>query len=53
MYVTPTLFKMFKNDLILAIEAAKQRVKVGEDTLSGLIIADDFVGISVKDCRSE
>ena len=28
--LSPTLFKMFTNDLILATEAAKQGVKVGD-----------------------
>ena len=30
----------------IAVEAAKQGVKVGEDMVSGLMFADDFVGIS-------
>ena len=32
--------------MIVATEAAKQRVTVGEDTVSGLMFADGFVGIS-------
>ena len=44
--LSPTLFKIFMDDLIIAIEAAKQRVKVGEDMVSGLMFSDDFVGIS-------
>ena len=32
--------------LIVAVEAAKEAVTVGEDTASGLMFADDFVGIS-------
>ena len=32
--------------MIVAIEAAKQRVKMGEDTVSGLMFTDDFAGIS-------
>ena len=33
------------NDLIEAVEAAKQGVTVGKDTVSGLMFADDFVGM--------
>ena len=44
--LSPTLFKVFINDLILAIESAQQGVKVGDDMVSGLMFADDFVGIS-------
>ena len=44
--LSPTLFKIFINDLIAEIEAAKQGVKVGDDMVSGLMFADDFVGIS-------
>ena len=32
--------------MIVAVEAAKQGVTVREDTVSGLMFADDFVGIS-------
>jgi len=32
--------------MIRAVEATKQGIKVGEDMVSGLIIADDFVGIA-------
>ena len=32
--------------MIVAVEAAKQGVTMGEDTVSGLMFADDFVGIS-------
>ena len=35
MYVITTLFKIFIDDLIIAVEAAKQGVKVGEDMVSG------------------
>ena len=31
------------NDLIAAVEAAKQGVTVGEDTVPGFMFADDFV----------
>ena len=30
----------------MAVEAAKKGVTMGEDTMSGLMFADDFVGIS-------
>ena len=33
------------NDMIVAIEVAKQGVTVGQDTVSGLMFADDFVGV--------
>ena len=33
-------------DLVVAVEAAKKGVTVGEDTVSGLVFVDDFVGIS-------
>ena len=39
------LFKVYIDDKI-AVEAAKQGVTVGEDTVSGLMYANDFVGIS-------
>ena len=42
--LSPTLFKVFINDIIRVIEAAKQGVNVGEDTISGLMFAHDFVG---------
>ena len=32
--------------MIVAVEAAKQGVAMGEDTVSGLMFADDFVGTS-------
>ena len=37
---------VYINDLRIAIEAAKQGVTVGEDTVSGLVFAGDFVGVS-------
>ena len=37
---------IYVNDLIVAVEAAQQAVTVGEDMVSGLTFADDFVGIS-------
>ena len=33
--LSPTLFKVFINDMIRAVDPAKQGVKVGEDTVSG------------------
>ena len=44
--LSPNLFKIYINDLIVAVEGARQGVTVGEDTVSGLMFADDFVGIS-------
>ena len=44
--MSPTSFKVFINDLIIAIESAQQGVKVGDDMVSGLMFADDFMGIS-------
>ena len=44
--LSPTLFKIFIDGLIMAVEAVKQGVKMGEDMVSGLMFADDFVGIS-------
>ena len=44
--LSPNLFKVFIDDMIVAVEAAKQGVTVGGDTVSGLMFADDFVGIS-------
>ena len=34
------------NDMIVAVEEAKQGVTMGEDTVSELMFADDFVGVS-------
>ena len=44
--LSPNLFKVYINDMIVEVEAAKQGVTVGEDTVSGLMFVDDFVGIS-------
>ena len=44
--VTQSLQGIYINDMIVAIEAAKQGVTMGEDTVSGLMFADDSVGIS-------
>ena len=43
--LSPNTFKVCINDLIVAV-GAKQGVAVGEDTVSGLMFADNFVGIS-------
>ena len=40
----PNVIKVYNNDI--AVEATKQGVTMGEDTVSGLMFADDFVGIS-------
>ena len=44
--LSPTLFRVFINDMIRVVEATKQGIKVKEDTVSGLMFADDFVGIA-------
>ena len=40
--------------IVVAVEAARQRVTVGGDTVSGLMLTDDFVGYQKhpKDCRN-
>ena len=43
--MSPNLLKVFIIDIIIAVEEAKQGVAVGEDTVSGLMFADDLVGI--------
>ena len=45
--LSSNLFEVYINDMIGAVEAAKQGVPVGDDTVSGLMFADDFV------CKSE
>ena len=42
----PNIVKVYINDMIVAVEAAEQGVTAGEDTVSRLMFADDFVGIS-------
>ena len=42
--LSPNSFKVFINDIIDVFEAAKQGVPM-QDTVSGLLFADDFVGI--------
>ena len=44
--LSPNLFKVYINDMTVAVEAARQGVAVGEDTVSGLMFAADFVGLS-------
>ena len=44
--LSPILSKLYINDMIAAVEAAKEGVTMGDDTVSGLMFADDFVGIS-------
>ena len=39
-------FTWIFKDMTVAVEAAKQEVTVGGDTVSGLMFADDFMGIS-------
>ena len=43
---SPNLFKVHINYMIVAVEALMEGVTVGEDTVSGVMFADDFVGIS-------
>lgn len=43
---SPTLFTILTNKLIKAKEAVTQGVKVGEDSISGLMFANDVVGTS-------
>ena len=44
--LSPTLFKIFINDLTLAFESTQQGLKVGDDMVLGLMFANDFAGIS-------
>ena len=46
MYTITQSFKVYINDMIVAADAAKQGVSMEEDTVSGLMLADDFVEIS-------
>ena len=43
MYTSPKIFKVYVNNMIVAVGAA---VTMGEDTMSGLMFADYLVGIS-------
>ena len=40
------VFTVYINGMIVAVEALMEGVTAGEDTMSGLMFADDFVGIS-------
>ena len=40
------IFKIYTNDMRVAVKAAKEGVTMGEDTVSRLMFADDVVGIS-------
>ena len=42
----PTLFQVFINDLLKVVEAVGQGVVVGKPSVSGMLFADDFVGMS-------
>ena len=46
MTLSPNLFKVYVNNMIVPVEAAKLRVKMGRDTVPGLMFADDLVGMS-------
>ena len=38
--------QVYSNDLIVAVDTARQGVTVGEDTRPGLILPEGFLGIS-------
>ena len=44
--LSPNQFKVYLDDMIVAVKAAKQGVTIGEDTVSGLMFTDNLVGIS-------
>ena len=44
--LSPSLFNVHMNGTTVAVEAANQGVTMGEDRISGLMFADDFVGLS-------
>ena len=44
--MSSNLFEIYINDLIVALDTARQGVTVGEDTVSGFMFADGFVRIS-------
>ena len=52
---SPNVFEVYIHDMIIAVEAARQGVTVGENTVSGFMFADDFVGVSEhrKDCKNK
>ena len=43
---SPNLFEVYVDDMIVAVEAAKPGITMGEDSVSGLMFADDLVLIS-------
>ena len=43
---SPNLLEAYTNGMIVAVESAKQGVTMGGDTISGLMLVDDFVGMS-------
>ena len=52
MYTTsPNLFKVYIKDMIVSVKAANQGVTAGEDTVSGLMFAGDFVAIYIRNTR--
>lgn len=44
--LSTNMFNVYINDTIVGVEESKQGVAGGQDALSGLVLADDFVGIS-------
>ena len=44
--LSPNLFKVYIYDMVVAVEAANQGVTTGEDSVSGLTFANDYVRIS-------
>ena len=53
--LSPNLFKVYISDMIVAVEAAKQGVTVGEGKVSGLMFADISWEYQKhpKDCRNK
>ena len=46
--LSPNILEVYINDMIVEVEAKKQGVTIGEDAVSGLMFADNFVGISKR-----
>ena len=46
MYTSPNLFKVNINDILVVAKQQSKESRYREDTVSGLMFADDFVGIS-------
>ena len=44
--LSPTLFQIFINDMLKVVEAVGEGVEVGDHSVSGLLFADDFVGMA-------